>query len=148
MMRRWLGGAFLLVASMILTGCGGEADGLVPATGTITIDNQPGANAAVAFVPQTGTPGNGGTAIADAAGHYEIVSPQGKKGIAAGNYKVTVSRRLNADGSPPDPNVPEIESSAKETLPIKYRDRDKTELTATVAAGKSHDFSLNTGKKK
>lgn len=133
---------------VMLAGCGGDADGLVPASGTITIDGQPGANAAIAFIPQGSAPGNGGTALTDASGKFEIATPQGKKGLAPGSYKVTVSRRLNPDGSPPDPNTPPMESSAKESLPVKFTDRDKTELTATVAAGKTHDYSLLTSKKK
>jgi hypothetical protein len=117
-------------------------------TGTITVDGSPGAGAMVAFIPQAGTPGNGGTAIADKTGKFEITNPQGKKGLLPGQYKVTVSLRRNPDGSAPDPNVPPIEAQARETLPPKYSDRQKTELTATVTAEvKVHDFTVQTGKK-
>jgi hypothetical protein len=131
-----------------LAGCGGTVDGLIPVTGTVTVDGKPGDGAAVAFVPKDGTPGNGGTAAAGADGKYEIVSPQGKKGLAPGTYKVTVSYRRNPDGSAPDPKAPPIESQAVEWLPAKFSDRDKTELSATVAEGKTHDFAVQTGKKK
>jgi hypothetical protein len=139
----------LVFAAFGLIGCGGSGDGLVPVTGTVTVDGQPGDGAAVAFVPKDGTPGNGGTALADASGKYEITTPQGKKGLAPGAYKVTVSYRRNPDGSAPDPNTPPIEAKAVEWLPPKFSDRDKTELSATVAAdAKSHDFTVQTGKKK
>ena len=99
-------------AALGLAGCGGTGDGLVPVSGTVTVDGKPGEGAAVAFVPKDGTPGNGGSALADASGKYEITTPQGKKGLAPGAYKVTVSYRRNPDGSAPDPNVPPIESKA------------------------------------
>ena len=147
-MRR-VTGLSLLAALLAAAGCGGGSDGLTPAAGTVTVDGAPGDGAAVAFVPQAGTPGNGGTGVADKSGKYEITTPQGKKGLAPGQYKVTVSFRRNADGSAPDPNVPPIESTASERLPAKYSDRDKTELTATVTAdAKPHDFTVLTGKKK
>ena len=148
-MRSWLCLCLLSIVLLTSVGCGGNSDGLVPTTGTITIDGQPGSNASVAFIPQAGTSGNGGTAATDATGKFEILTPQGKKGLLPGKYKVTVSRRLNDDGTPPDPNTPPIESSAKERLPLKYTDREKTELSATIAVDdKPHKFVLQTAKKK
>lgn len=141
--------AILFAACLALAGCGAGAGDLVPATGTVTVDDKPGAGAVVEFVPKPGTPGNGGTAVADESGRYEMATPQGKKGLAPGEYKVVLSFRRNADGSAPDPNVPPIESSATERLPRKYSDREATELKATVAPGGGpHDFAVNTGKKK
>jgi hypothetical protein len=103
----------------------------------------------VSFIPQGNTSGNGGTGVADKTGKYEIATPQGKKGLPPGQYKVIVSYRRNKDGTAPDPNVPPIESSAIEVLPLKYSDREKTELSATVGnEAKPHDFKLQTGKKK
>jgi hypothetical protein len=143
-MRRVLGALMLLAA-----GCG-TGDGLVSVAGTVTVNNQPAGNAAVTFIPLAGTPGNGGTALADSSGRYEIMNAQGQKGLPPGKYKVTISRRLNADGSTPDPNVPPIESQARETLPPHYTDPEKTELTADVSAGdkRSFDFTLTMGKRK
>lgn len=139
----------LLAVLLAGAGCGGGTDGLAPVAGTVTVDGAPGDGAAVAFVPKDGTPGNGGTAVADKTGRYEITTPQGKKGLPPGQYKVTISLRRNADGTTPDPNVPPIESRASEWLPAKFSDRDKTELTATVAAeAKPHDYTVLTGKKK
>ena len=137
----------LAAALFALTGCG--SSGLAPVTGTVTLDGKAAGGAVVAFIPTDGTPGNGGTAVADANGKYEITTPQGKKGLPPGQYRVTVSLRRNPDGSAPDPNVPPIESQARESLPPKYNDRDKTELSATVSAdGKSYDFTVQTGMKK
>lgn len=148
---RHLFGTGLLAALLAATGCGdkGDTDGLVPVAGTILVDDQPAANAAVAFFPTGDTKGNGGIGATDANGRYEITTPQGKKGLVPGKYKVTVSRRLNADGSLPDPNIPPIESRAIETLPTKYHDKEKTELNVTIAADdkKAFDFDLKVKKK-
>jgi hypothetical protein len=141
--------ATLFAMCAALAGCGAGAGDLVPATGTITVDDKPGAGVVVQFVPKPGTPGNGGTAVADESGKYEMATPQGKKGLPPGEYAVVLSYRRNADGSAPDPNVPPIESGATERLPKKYSDRDATELKATVAAGAPpHNFAVTTGKKK
>lgn len=145
---RCLVGAGLLFSLVALVGCGG-GDGLVPVNGTVTVDNKPGDSAAVEFIPKGNTQGNGGTALADANGKYEILTPQGKKGLLPGEYAVRISYRRNPDGSAPDPNAPPIDSKASEWLPPKFSDRDKTELKATVTAeAKAHDFSVQTAKKK
>jgi hypothetical protein len=140
----------LLLGLSALAGCGGAGgDGLAPVSGTVTIDGKPGDGAAVAFLPDAGTPGNGGTALADSTGHYDIQTPQGKKGLPPGKYKVTVSYRRNKDGSAPDPNVPPIESTATELLPPKYSSAEKTELAATVGPeAKPFDYKLQSAKKK
>ncbi len=148
-MRKTLGAAGLLLG--LTLGCGGDAADAdaIPVAGAVTVNDQPAANAVVTFRPDGDTKGNGGAGTTDAAGLYEILTPQGKKGLLPGKYKVTVSRRLNPDGSPPDPKEMPIESKARESLPPKYADAAKTELTATVAAGdkKAINFSLKTGKK-
>lgn len=138
----WL---FLLASLLGVVGCsGGGDDGLLPVGGTIKLDGTAIANVTVVFIPQGNTAGHGGTGVTDAGGQYQLTSPHGKKGLPPGEYKVTVSRRLNPDGSPPAPNEMPIESQARETLPPKYSDKDKTELNAKLAADdkKQFDFDL------
>jgi len=117
----------MLCGLFALAGCGSkdEAAGFVPVSGNITVNGNPTGNVLLTFVPQ------------------------GQKGLLPGKYKVVASRRLNPDGSPPDPNTPPIESNARETLPAKYSDENKTELTLNIAAGdkRSFDFAVQTGKK-
>ncbi|HJZ59164.1 MAG TPA: carboxypeptidase-like regulatory domain-containing protein [Gemmataceae bacterium] len=149
-MRR-LFAAALLAGLPVAAGCGGDGgDGLVPVAGNVSVDGQPAGNAVVTFIPQGNTPGNGGTGMTDSTGRYEVTTPQGKKGLPPGQYKVTVSRPLNPDGSPPDPNTPPIESSARETVLPKFSSPEKTELTAAVAAGdnRAFDFAVQSVKKK
>lgn len=141
-----------LASLMGVIGCSGAASegGDVPVVGNIKVDEQTASNALVTYIPQGNTPGHGGSGVTDSTGRYEVASPQGKKGLPPGQYKVTVSRRLNPDGSPPDPNVPPIESNARETLSPKYSERDKTELSVNISTGdkRSFDFSLSSSRKK
>jgi hypothetical protein len=144
-------GAGLVAGLVAAVGCG-KADveaGYVGTGGTIQLDGQPASNTLVTYIPQGTTGGTGGSGMTDSTGRYEIVSPQGKRGLPPGKYKVTVSRRLNPDGSPPPADEWPIESQARETLPAKYSDKDKTELSINLAEGdkRSFDFSLQSGKK-
>ena len=140
-----------LFAGVLAVGCGSGGSGgdVVPIAGNIKVDGESAPNAIVKLIPQGNTPGHGGEGTTDSTGHYEATTPQGKKGIPPGQYKVTVSRRLNPDGSPPDPDVPPIESRAVETLPPKYSDPVKTELSLNISPDdkRSFDFDLKVKKK-
>jgi hypothetical protein len=142
---------FAVAALAAAAGCGGgAADGLVLVAGVVKVDDQPAGNVLVTYVPQDKTPGNGGAGVTDSTGRYEVVTPQGKKGLPPGAYKVTLSRKLNPDGSPPDPNVPPIESQARETLAARHTDPDKTDLKINLSADdkRSFDFAVPAVKKK
>ncbi len=144
----------ILLVGLSLFGCGGSSGGaagdLIPVVGNIKIDDLATGNVLVSYQPTGATKGNGGSGTTDSTGRYEVSTPQGKKGLPVGEYKVTVSLRLNPDGSAPDPNIPPIESQAREMMAPKYSDLRKTELTIKINAGdsRSFDFSLNTTKKK
>jgi hypothetical protein len=137
----------VLLGGLLAAGCGGGSADETPVAGTVTLDDNPLAGAAVTFRPTGATKGNGGTALTGPDGKYALTGPQGQKGIAPGTYKVTVSRRLRKDGTPPPPDVPPMESDAIESLPPRYSDPERTELTATVDGNKPHDFTLKGGKK-
>ncbi|WP_020470971.1 hypothetical protein [Zavarzinella formosa] len=153
-MRTMLMAGLLLSGMISLSGCGGgdskhAASGeMVPVAGNITVNDQPAPNSLVTYTPVGGdVKADAGTGMSDSTGRYEITSVRGKKGLVPAKYKVTVSRRLNKDGSPADPNTPPIESQAIETLPPKYTELAQTELSITIASGdkRSFDFSLKTG---
>lgn len=142
---------FVLVASAGCGGGGGASGDLVPVAGNITVDGASAGNVELKFVPQGDTAGNGGGARTDSTGHYDAMTTRDqKKGLPPGKYKVVASRRLNPDGSPPDPNTPPIESNAVETLPPKYSDLARTELFLTISPDdkRSFDFALHSIKKK
>ena len=143
----WAGFAAGLLAA--LAGCGGGSGELVPTSGTVTLDDQSLANATVIFKPHGNTKGNGGSGQTDLSGRYEVMTPQGKKGLYPGTYKVVISRRLHKDGSVPRPDEPPIESQARETLLPRYSDPNQTELSVNLAADHQGpvDFRLKSDKK-
>jgi hypothetical protein len=142
--RAWAG---LLLAGVL--GCGGESADAVAVSGTVTRDGNPLPDAVVTFHPEGATKGLGGSGRTGADGRYTLTPARGGKGIPPGDYTVVVSRPLRPDGSPPDPNVPPIESDARETLPAIYSNRDASTLRAKVSQeAKVHDFALKTTPKK
>jgi hypothetical protein len=141
--------AALLLGGLLLLalGCGGGESGLLPASGTVTLDGGPLAGALVMFIPEGDTKGQGGSATTGADGRYEVKSAKGGNGLQPGSYRVTVSKRLLPDGSPAPADVPPIESNARETLPRTYSDPSQTTLKLRVEVGKSLDLPLRSGKK-
>jgi hypothetical protein len=128
-------------------GCGGPSESVV-VSGTVKLDGQPLSHASVTFVPEGATRGLGGSGRTDAEGRYTLTDARGGKGILPGEYRVVISRPLEKDGSAPDPKVPPIESTARETLPARWSDRTATELRATVSKeGRVHEFTLRTAGK-
>src|ERR1022692_1189558 len=81
-----------------LAGCGGaptkpNAD-IYPVAGTVTYKGAPLAEATVAFTPKGDTMGFTGSARTDKDGRYQLIDMHRNKGMVAGEYSVTVSRRV------------------------------------------------------
>jgi hypothetical protein len=135
-----------LLLSLVLCGCAGSSR--VPVTGTVTLNGLPLANVLVSFHPGPGTGGLGGHGITDAAGKYVLAPSRGSGGLEPGPYTVVISRRRRPDGSLPPPNVPAIESDARETLPASYSTLAASTLRADVAKETTtYDFALRTAGK-
>jgi hypothetical protein len=137
----------LILVVVFLTGCGGASS--VTVTGTVTLDSTALSGAEVSFKPASKeTTGLGGSGTTNAEGKFTLTDARGGSGLAPGDYKVVISRRLRPDGTAPPADVPPMESDAKETLPPTYSDLTRTILTVKVAADKTvHDFPLKkTGK--
>jgi hypothetical protein len=131
-------------AVLALAGCGPSAGPpLAPVSGTVTLDGKPLSGAVVSFIPTGDTPGGGGDGRTGPDGKYTLRSRHGG-GVAAGEYRVVVSKRVMPNGSdvPPDDPTPPSESPAREILPY-YSDRSSPVLTATVpTAGATVDLPL------
>lgn len=140
---------FTALASVlaVAVGCGSDDKGLAPVSGVVRLDTKPIEHAVLTFTPEGDTKSVGGTGVTGADGKYEVTGPQGQKGLAPGTYKVVISRRLRKDGTPPPPDVGEMDSDAKETLAEIYSSSEKTTLRVTIEPGKPQDFDLKSGKK-
>ena len=146
----------LLVTSAAGCGSGPPAPATAPVSGVVTVDGAPVEHAQVSFVPIEGTPGLGSAATTDAGGRYGLRTPWRRSGLMGqgvtwlegmppGRYRVVVSRRLHADGSPMRADESPIESAAVETIAAVYSDEMASTLTADVpAAGGTFDWNVKT----
>lgn len=111
--------------------------------GSVTIDGKSAVSAIVTFIPIEDTPGFGTAATTDAQGTYRLRMPQAVggwmgrtakvfDGVPPGKYRVTISRRLHADGSPMRSDEMPVESMAKETIQATFSDENATILRAAV----------------
>ena len=148
--RDWpaLHGVWLVAIAALCgtAGCGTGAAKLASVEGGVTLDGQPLAGAEVRFHPVGMTKGRGAVGRTDAEGHFRLIDVrQAAPGVISGEYHVTVSKRLLADGGEIDPNDPRplVEIPAKESLPPAYSQEGVTTLAATVPpGGTTVDFAL------
>ncbi len=148
---RQLSPVVLVFVFCLAYGCESKKQGpeLTSVTGVVFLNEEPLANADIIFIPVESTPGVGGQSRTKDGGKFNINYRRGGEGLPEGNYRVAVSYRLMPDGSPvPEGDTtPPIESPARETLPLEYCDYDKSQLKATVSAGKPIEIKLTTKKK-
>jgi hypothetical protein len=129
-MRTFLASCTLLVASLVLPGCGTSGPKLGTVVGTVTLDGQPLNEASVEFQPAEGSASYGRT---DATGHYELSFGGDNKGAVPGEHTVRITLPSAGDSG-----------TAAPQLPTKYN--TDSELTATVKEGANTlDFDLTSG---
>ncbi len=139
----------LAVLAFTFTGCGYRRPARVKTTGTVTLDGEPVANAALMFIPDSGRPASGNT---NTNGEFQVSSFGGNDGLPAGNYRVTATRlvlkdkfqqlydrqieRAKAEAEPgEEPEEVDIEfgdSAYENELPEKYEELDTTDITVTI----------------
>jgi prepilin-type N-terminal cleavage/methylation domain-containing protein/prepilin-type processing-associated H-X9-DG protein len=144
---------WLIALAFGFVGCGhGQRStvALVPATGKVTLDGQPLADATVEFVPDGDTKGQGGSGKTNAEGVYTLSTPFGEAGVPAGDYKVVITKSNTPAPASAEPGVIIPGAPADETLSPTYADRGDTVLKGTVPASGTakNDFELKGGKRK
>ncbi len=145
---------FCILGLLIVStaGCGGKEvpeilEHIVPVTVHVTFKGKPLESATVTFTPSdVSTKTAPASAITGTDGSCQPVSAIGgidigkSKGIAKGNYKVTVNKLLMPDGkvvSSETTDAEAMEKGAKESIPRTYSDFDATKLTASITASTS-----------
>ncbi|VTS08946.1 carboxypeptidase-like regulatory domain-containing protein [Tuwongella immobilis] len=135
----------MLVGGMV--GCGGGSEnGEIPVQGKVTMDGEPLNQATIRFLPNTTS--NGGMGVSKVDGTFSIAGPQGQNGVPVGTYKVTVSRRLNPDGSLPPSDEEPILSKAVEKLPPSFSDPNRTTLSVNLASDGKVELKLSKSQKR
>ncbi|MCG6155043.1 carboxypeptidase-like regulatory domain-containing protein [Rubinisphaera margarita] len=126
---------------IFLTGCfASEETGpekiLIPVTGTILLDGEPLANAAVNFQPTKGTTTQGAYGVTDAAGKFTAKQYSQTEGVEPGTYSVTFSKIAMPDGSPIPEGQTAADVGAVESLPPHLTAASETgsKYVLTVAA--------------
>jgi len=129
---------FVILSTSFLSGCGkdGYAElGLVPVTGTVTLDDKPLPQAKVVFESDDKRLATG---VTDSAGKYVLMYDSETRGAMPGPKTVRITAgSVDVEGG----GAAEGSSVGKQTLPPRYN--SKSELTADVsAANKTFNFEL------
>lgn len=118
---------------LLTAGCGSD-NGLATVTGTVTLDDQPLANATVQFRP-TSSKRASSFGRTDDEGRYKLMRTVTTAGSMPGEYIVSIrtADTLFADGTD--------DTEQEERVPAKYN--TKSELERTVEPGRNtFDFDL------
>jgi hypothetical protein len=148
---------------LALVGCNNPDARYARVEGTVTYNQQPVEGAIVTFAPASAGAGEAASGSTDAAGRFALTSGgavTAGSGVLPGEYIVLVSKvytpacpdyedlrhqritlaeyearmsRGNRDNRPPPQSL----------IPIRYSDRNQTDLRATVEQGKMQSFEFN-----
>lgn len=145
MQRVWCVAAVLVLAA----GCGPGGPEL-PVNGIVIMDGVPLEGAAVTFYPEDKAGGTGGSARTGTDGKFVLLGPKGQKGLAAGQYRVTVSKLKGGGAVTDEPVVAAItEAEMAEDLPPHYSNPAQTTLAYSVTGdGKPIEIQLSSGRRK
>jgi len=127
------------VVGLSAAGCG---DNKPVVSGSVTLDGQPVASGAIQFFPVSGEGQTAGATIEH--GRYQVRASPGLMKVVINAPKV-VGRRPAYDDEPNGPMTDVV----RESLPARYSDMTKSELTFTVVTGRNEaNFELQSGPKK
>lgn len=118
----------------LLLGCGNDpSDGLVPVSGTVTLDGDTVEGISVTLMPEFGVGGKSGYGTTDAQGQFQISSGPEMKGVVPGKYRALFQKMTQPDGSPIPPDAMEGDVEFVNQLPPIYSDMEKTPLRPEIS---------------
>lgn len=140
----------IICGVLLLSGCGVSGPNLpplTPVTGTVKINGKPVEGVVVVFHPSEFGGGkhplNTAYGSTNEQGVYTLMHSKGEAGAEPGEYTVTFSRMAMPDGSPIPQGTEPAAVGARETLPERYRDPERTTESATVTTTEqTFDFEL------
>lgn len=125
--------SFALIA-LCLTGCG-DGLGLVPVSGTVTLDDKPLSGAEIIFRPVDGRPSLG---VTDAEGKYTLRYLDDQNGAVPGKHQVSISTAGDAAVSGgEDGNTKKVER-----VPAQYNSKSTLEVEVSSSNTGPTDFKL------
>jgi hypothetical protein len=130
-----------ILATCLLIGCGAGSNS-VPYEGTLTLNGQPLADAAVSLQPLTATGAGPFVGTTDSAGKF-FLGPPGKpdeRGVIPGKYRLTIStQKVAPNESGDDSAKPQI--LVPERVPDQYRTGDmRVEVPAEGSTAAKFDI--------
>lgn len=153
---------FVLCAASLVAfvGCGSKSslEGLNAASGIVTLDGQPLADASITLAPASGT-GRSAGAISDKDGKFVFRTLQANDGVAPGDYLVAVSKRHTENAYTPEElaEINKDENRGKEhddlfpgrpepedilDTPQHYMSPQTSGLTLTIPEGGAKDLKI------
>lgn len=133
MARNWL--MMIGLVACALVGCGPSNYG--PVDGAVTLNGQPLPGARVMLHPTTNVPA--ANAMCDASGAFKC---EDLSAVADGEYVVTVSCPLQANGQPIPADVKPSEVVSREFVPTAYLDPQTSPLKFTLSR-ETRSFPIN-----
>jgi hypothetical protein len=145
-MRRGRATLGVALAVLAAAGCTREPD-LFPVTGAVKVDGKLAEGVQVSFWPADAAGKQSrtrhGMGMTNKDGRFEVRSAA-EGGLEAGDYKVTFTRA--AVGGKVVTALNKKSDNSRQTLPEKYADQDKTDVTAQVTKD-NHDFVFDLSSK-
>lgn len=113
-----------------------------PASGRVTYNGAPLAEAFVTFSPESGT--HGASGMTDVEGKYALTTFKQGDGAPAGNYTVTITKaEPKVTPNPADPeNLPPLKVEQRHLIPKKYSSPSTSGLKAAVTDGGENAFAF------
>jgi len=106
--------ASIMIAAILVVGCGSQEQPLVPVAGVVLLDGKPVAKAAVMFHHQAGRTSYG---VTGTDGSFQLTTRDPGDGVPAGDHRVTVS--LTAQEGGVQANDKGLEDYSKPITPVK-----------------------------
>src|SRR5690606_8422758 len=89
-------------------------------SGVVTYKGDPVEGANVSLTPKSGS-GQGGFALSDKDGKFQVTTFDQNDGAVPGEYSVMISKKtVDTTPNPKDPNGPPLKSVEKSHIPAKY----------------------------
>ena len=139
MNRRCLVWTILVVALLVVPGCGGDAPDLAAAGGSVVHDGAPLAGANVVFVPEAGGPAAVGMTGTD--GKFQLTTG-GQAGAALGKHKVAISAEEESSQGSSTVQGGEFIGQRKSRIPVSYSNHEMSGLSAEVTADGENNFTF------
>jgi hypothetical protein len=144
---------FLLIVTLMISGCGSQGVSVTPATGLVLYEGEPVSGAVVSFVSALESGGRGASAITEEDGTFVLMTQGAEQnGAVPGEYAVLITKMVAVDDAGreivpkaaaaynPSVQAPEEKQpKMKNMLPKKYARKETSGLTITVERrGKNH----------